>query len=593
MDFPYQYGARSPKDLFWTADLSCVTSQIASAREVEGKAKLLGLMKEFDPNDDQRCWRVRDLLATNPRGFYAGAQEVLASPDDTPATRFLVILLSESDLFIRSLCDPAIPRDRAVAIARRAAKRDPMIDVMLARYLTDRVDSISPTYCPVEFHRMLGVLSEIADGVRILPFLMTLARQNNPALHSKAVLLIGRVTRNVKWAQTRLAEPDHRVRANTIEALWGVDTPDIRELLRSAIQDTDNRVAGNALLGLYRLGDPSTIPELFQMAVHESPRFRATAAWVMGEAGDPRFVKALGRMLGESNALVRTRAFSALGRVKAAAVIRARPNGDWVVTADFGDTSFSPTERRLFLQVRSVTGGEIAPIPGTQVTITEDSEPVVEYSLEDRGVLEQKSLIFLFPWSENPSDDPWRQALRRCYAWRRFGDFLSVLYYGTVTPDQEPLRFVLPPAPDDPAAPLQPPPRAECPEFKTMLRRAVAGDHVAAHGKRHIIVVNLSEAPAERTGYEQLLSAVKQSRAVVHVASTSAHADLENVSQWSEGHFRVAPETKKLRETVLQLYLELTARYSAVYKPVVTAPGAVTVSVCAPTGVAETVLPFC
>src|SRR5262249_3685741 len=155
----------------------------------------------------------RDLLATNPRGFYAGALELLAAPDETSASEFVVTLLSESDFFIKSLCDPAVPRERAVVIARKAAKRDPMIDVVLARYLTDRVDAISPTYCPVEFHRMLAVLAEISDGARILPFLMTLARQNNPQLHSKAVLLIGRVTRNVKWAQTRLAESDPRVRA--------------------------------------------------------------------------------------------------------------------------------------------------------------------------------------------------------------------------------------------------------------------------------------------------------------------------------------------------------------------------------------------
>src|SRR5262249_16392610 len=154
----------------------------------EGKAKLLGLLKEFEAKNDEQCWRIRDLLATNPRGFYAGAAEVLSSPEDTAAAQFLTVLLSESDLFVRSLCDPAIPRDRAVAIARRASRRDPMIDVALARYLTDRVDSISPTYCPVEFHRMLAVLSEISDGARILPFLMTLARQNNPQLHSKAVL---------------------------------------------------------------------------------------------------------------------------------------------------------------------------------------------------------------------------------------------------------------------------------------------------------------------------------------------------------------------------------------------------------------------
>ena len=75
---------------------------------------------------------------------------------------------------------------------------------------------------------------------------------------------------------------------------------------------------GNALLGLYYLGDCSVIPKIVKMADHEASLFRAAAAWVMGETGDARFVKTLARMLMEPNPTVRKRAFAAIGRIKAA-----------------------------------------------------------------------------------------------------------------------------------------------------------------------------------------------------------------------------------------------------------------------------------
>lgn len=54
----------------------------------------------------------------------------------------------------------------------------------------------------------------------------------------------------------RLGESDPRVRANAIESLWGVDSPEARTLLSFATNDANNRVVGNALLGLYHLGNP-------------------------------------------------------------------------------------------------------------------------------------------------------------------------------------------------------------------------------------------------------------------------------------------------------------------------------------------------
>lgn len=54
-----------------------------------------------------------------------------------------------------------------------------------------------------------------------------------------------------------------------IEAIGETDSEDAHALLLAAAQDSNNRVAGNALLALYRLGDASVEPALRKMAEHE------------------------------------------------------------------------------------------------------------------------------------------------------------------------------------------------------------------------------------------------------------------------------------------------------------------------------------
>ena len=174
----------------------------------------------------------------------------------------------------------------------------------------------------------MDILSQISDGTRILPWLMRLLHHSNPYLRSKAVLLVGRASRNIKpEVRKGLTESDVRVRANAVEALGGLDTQEVRELLRSALRDGNNRVVGNAMLSLYRLGDRTVVPDLVEMAGHASAAFRATAAWVIGETADPSFMEVLTRMLNDPSVATRKRVFTALGRLRAAAQARGAGEG--------------------------------------------------------------------------------------------------------------------------------------------------------------------------------------------------------------------------------------------------------------------------
>jgi HEAT repeat protein len=165
--------------------------------------------------------------------------------------------------------------------------------------------------------RLMEIMVAISSFPRILPALMRMARHPDPHVRSKAVLMIGRGNPGAGWLQNRFAEPDPRIRANTVEALWGTDTAEVRGVLIAAAQDDNNRVAGNALLALYTLGESTAEPELRKMAGSQFPAFRATSAWVMGEIAEPRFAAVLARLVGDPSPMVRKRAFSALGKIAA------------------------------------------------------------------------------------------------------------------------------------------------------------------------------------------------------------------------------------------------------------------------------------
>ena len=105
-----------------------------------------------------------------------------------------------------------------------------------------------------------------------------------------------------------MEESDSRMRANAVESLWGDKTGRASSVLWRAVKDVDNRVVGNALFGLYEMQDQNVIPYILKMASHEKPHFRASAAWTMGQTGDPQFLPVLEKLTHDLYAPVRKRA---------------------------------------------------------------------------------------------------------------------------------------------------------------------------------------------------------------------------------------------------------------------------------------------
>ncbi|HEY2012853.1 MAG TPA: HEAT repeat domain-containing protein, partial [Bryobacteraceae bacterium] len=507
----------------------------AVSREIRERLELS--VRNFDRDSVGHGRVIRELMRENPQVFYSNAIEILTNQDGSRGSHFLLTTLVDNHLLLPALQDPSLTREQSTALARAAARGGQMVDVAIARHLAEKAESLTDENCPPEMQRLMEILAETSDGTRILPSLMALARMQNPYLQSKAVLMVGRIHRNVKWVQNRLADPDSRVRANAIEAIWGLDSEEARRLLRSAARDANNRVAGNALLGLYRLGDCWAIPEVIAMATHESRQFRASAAWVMGETGDPRFTKVLARLVSEPNNTVRTRVFAALAQIKAATA-QARHAGEWRVIARFLPKG-RPGSREVQVEVCSNDGKEQIKLLPTQFILSEDGQNMTTYSVEERQVPRALAIAFLYPRTTEPADASFNQGSLRALTWKRPADLWSTVpYLATASADVQttlleqkiavatsvgtteedlPLQFTQDP---DLAAEalLKVQPKLDCANLWSAIRRAVQIDTGPARGQRHVIVFSQWET-GQPVGYPEIASSALNSPTCVHAIS--------------------------------------------------------------------------
>lgn len=131
--------------------------------------------------------------------------------------------------------------------------------------------------------RMLELLPRIAPPARLLPLLDRIMPSSNTRIRSKAWKLYAAASADLNWAVQQIDDPDARVAANVVEALWrAMPSAQLHRIFLMAAKQERNRVAGNGLVGLFQFEDPDA-PELAaRMARHPEAGFRATAAWVIG-----------------------------------------------------------------------------------------------------------------------------------------------------------------------------------------------------------------------------------------------------------------------------------------------------------------------
>ncbi len=219
---------------------------------------------------------------------------------------------------VPALCDPSRGTlAAALSTARRRASEQLGYDNQISEFLY-KYWQLSSAAMPV-IERALRVFAEIAPAARLQTAFRAAADCPNARVRSKAVLILGQRIDSIALIRRFLADADARVRANTVEILWGRKPDEVLPIFMSALTDLHHRVAANALYGLHAIDAAKCIARVGAFASHMHPRFRGAAAWVVGKVGDKRNVGLLKPLLVDPNADVRRSASKAVGMLRAAA----------------------------------------------------------------------------------------------------------------------------------------------------------------------------------------------------------------------------------------------------------------------------------
>jgi hypothetical protein len=375
---------------------------------------------EDDPGLCSKVLRAHAL--GEPASFVNYSQTCLLELPVSRAVKFIAGLALTAGMIpaLAELCH----RDRknAILIAKKLMQCEPRFDTALADYLLRPTTGAEPE--EGQFYGVLDLLEAVSEGDKLVPQALKLLRHNNPKIRSKAALFIGSRTQNLTWAASRSQEFDGRVRANILESLSGLNSELVHQLFGNHIGDENNRCRGNALLGLYQLGDAAAIPLVYEMARHPEARFRNTCAWLMGRTGDPRFLPVLAEMIKDGDEIVRSQAFKGMGAIKRS--LRAGSSRPLLKVA-VPRMQMGASRTTLIATVHDPAGQPVRGLPGTSF-ITKAGVParlVRDFSVEEydcRSILNVGFVICLPEHNEAGAEQRYLEIVEGCVPLRRSKD---------------------------------------------------------------------------------------------------------------------------------------------------------------------------
>jgi hypothetical protein len=491
------------------------------------------------------------------------AVAIVRQDSSARGTQRLLTALAERNLLLPLLSDDGLSKEQATELARAALRSCPRLDLMIIRELNSMVERNSD-----QIERMIRLMDLLVPS-RIYRSIVRLMHHPDKRVRSKAVLMTGRSCRDTTWVRHHLYDPDARARANALESLWGIDSPENRKLLESLVDVADNRVAGNAVLGLYRLGIPSAVNEVLRYAAHESAAFRSTAAWLIQETDDPRFMDTLSGLLRDPDAAVRKRAFQALVRLRgASSKMLQQPRCQ--VTASLVQPN---PYRQVRLSVVDPSGKADPDLLPTQISLWEDGCLAPDYDVVERTVSpETATIVVLLPATmRSPADAAMREAALRCLSWKRPHDLWICQFYEpdamwqTGTDAAGPFALT---SPNEIREALSTQfSDSQCPDLWRALSQVIPPEMAKIRGK-HQVLLFLHQADNRVKPKEGLIADISEWRTLVQVLSCGPDEAVEGLCRRTNGVFHRLASPAEAADAAAQLYLHQFARYDVFWRPV-------------------------
>jgi hypothetical protein len=362
------------------------------------------------------------------------------------------------------------------------------------------------------------------------------------------------------------------VRANAVEAFWGVDRPGVKDFLHSAAHDPHLRVAVNALIGLYKLGDPDCLARLRELASRPGVPERASAAWAMGETGDPRFLPLLRRMHPEPPDKVGRLIRRACERIEL-----ARANRSARLHPLLGRREALPEGgERLDIAIAG-EGWDLLDLKPTQFILWQGTETVETFTVRPQQRSHALVLGFALCGGADVSDadlEAARGAVQACLAHKRPNDSWAFARHFDqpvrFTTDRTALKIALHVVDASPSRP----------SAKTDLLSMLADRAGAVRGDRHLVVLAGPQGipagifPIGQPDTAQILAALRAHKCVLHAlllgASAGPHPAADLAAK-TGGFSLQAPSPANLPDLYRQICCGLLNRYQLCFRP---APGA-------------------
>ena len=264
---------------------------------------------------------LREASVADPELFFQAGYRLLESLAGSPECAKVCKRLLGCPVFLVELTrSNRFGLQKLLQICRNLAAMDSNLDIRLANLLPGRREDpcgLSPSVV----ERILEVLNDISVGPRLILPLGHLTSHSDPGVAEKATILIGRRICNFGWLQRRLETAGPGVRAGLLQGLWGRNTLQARVTMRKYLQDTSERVVGNAVFGLHLLHEADSVELLKRMMADQRPAFRATAAYLAGQIASPEARSLLSLARKDGEACVRLAAKQSMVQIRRAARI--------------------------------------------------------------------------------------------------------------------------------------------------------------------------------------------------------------------------------------------------------------------------------
>ncbi len=340
------------------------------------------LLDSFSEKDTSGKQSLQQMLSSDRKAFSRASIRVLATATGSPGSRYLLHLLRKHNLLMEALGDPhGSRREDAVGAARMIPRIGAPIDAELERVLTAALSLPRTPASAGRVMRLLEVLEAASAQPRFYLFQTELLGYPDSMVRSKSAFLIACSSKSVSLVGKLMLDDDVRVQANAVEALWTFDAGDARALLRTAGRSKTARVAANGAVGLYRIGDLSSLGLLFQMAAQDDCSARTSAAWAMGETGDPRFLPFLTAWFPRSSGNERVNVLQALGRIRRREKLLAETGA---IEIRAWSAVLEGAKRKLVVTLRSPDKPDLSAIKPTQFAIWEGGALVEEYEVSSQ-----------------------------------------------------------------------------------------------------------------------------------------------------------------------------------------------------------------